>query len=77
ARGRFEKFVAVPKGEPENFVTPAELRAKFDGLTGPYMDLSGRDALAAALLSLEEADDAGAVLQLSCPSQPVLAAAGE
>ena len=76
ARGRFEEFVAVPKGEPENFVTPVELRAKFDGLTGPYLDAGERDALAMMLLSLEEADDAGAVLRLSCPSEPARAVAG-
>ena len=76
ASGVFEEFVAVPKGEPENFVTPAELRAKFDGLTGPYLDAGERDALATTLLSLEQAEDVGAVLRLSCPSAPARAVAG-
>ncbi|PPR65540.1 MAG: hypothetical protein CFH02_01879, partial [Alphaproteobacteria bacterium MarineAlpha3_Bin1] len=31
-RGVFESFVAIPKGEPDNFLSAAELRAKFDGL---------------------------------------------
>jgi 2-methylcitrate dehydratase PrpD len=75
-KGAFEAFVAVPKGEPDNFVTPAELRAKFDGLTGPYLDAGDRDALAMALMSLDQADDAGAVLRLTCPSAPARAVAG-
>ena len=76
ARGLFEKFVVVPKGEPDNFVSPAELRAKFDDLTGPYLAADDRDALANALLSLEQADDTGSVLRLSCPSAPARAVAG-
>ncbi len=76
AQGMCEEFVAVPKGEPENFVTPAELRAKFDGLTGPYLDAGERDALAAMLLSLEGVDDVGAVLRLSCPGEPARAVVG-
>ena len=76
ARGLFEEFVAAPKGEPEKFVTPAELRAKFDGLTGPYLDGAERDALAMTFLSLEQVDDFGAVLRLSCPNEPARAAVG-
>jgi len=75
-RGRFEDFVAIAKGEPENFVTVDELRAKFDSLTAPYLDTGERDALAAALLSLEKAADAGAVLRLSSRSAPARAVVG-
>jgi 2-methylcitrate dehydratase PrpD len=66
-RGAFETYVRVPKGEPENFLTPAELRAKFDGLVAPYLHSSRRDALASALLGLEQAKDIGAVLSLTVP----------
>ncbi len=66
-RGRFEKFVATPKGEPENFPTPEELRAKFDGLVGPYLAPARVDALAQALLSLDLTEDLGALLRLSRP----------
>ncbi len=66
-RGTFEKFVKVPKGEPENFVTLAELRAKFDGLTAPFLSAHRREALARALLALEEAKDISAVLKLARP----------
>jgi 2-methylcitrate dehydratase PrpD len=67
ARGTFETYVRVPKGEPANFLTAAELRAKFDGLAGPYLSARRRDELAAALLALEQAKDIGAVLRLAHP----------
>lgn len=66
-RGQFETYVQVAKGEPENFVSAAELRAKFDGLTGPYLSARRRDELAGALLSLEQAKDIGVVLRLTRP----------
>lgn len=67
ARGTFETYVHVPKGEPANFLTAAELRAKFDGLTGPYLSARRRDELAGAILALEQAIDIGALLRLSRP----------
>jgi 2-methylcitrate dehydratase PrpD len=66
-KGGFETYVRVPKGEPDNFLTPEELRAKFDGLVAPYLDARRRDALATALLAVEEARDAGALLSLTVP----------
>ena len=78
ARGTFETYVRVPKGEPANFLTAAELRAKFDGLAAPYLSARRRDELAAALLALEQAKDIGAVLRLARPedARGRLAAAG-
>jgi len=64
-RGEFDTYVRVAKGEPANFVTAAELRAKFDGLAGPYLSARRRDELARALLALEEAKDIGALLRLT------------
>ncbi|HEY5608309.1 MAG TPA: MmgE/PrpD family protein [Alphaproteobacteria bacterium] len=76
-RGAFETYVRVPKGEPANFLSAAELRAKFDGLAGPYLSGRRRDELAGALLALEQAKDIGAVLRLTRPDQPQrIAAAG-
>lgn len=66
-RGTFETYVRVPKGEPANFLSPAELRAKFDGLAEPYLSTRRRDELAGALLALDQAKDVGAVLRLSRP----------
>lgn len=76
SKGSFEEFVAVPKGEPGNFVTADELRAKFDGLVSPYLELDARDTLAEGLLSLELATDITALLRLSCRQSPVRAVAG-
>jgi 2-methylcitrate dehydratase PrpD len=64
---KLEKLVRVAKGEPENFVTAAELRAKFDGLVAPYLAEHRREALARALLAVDEARDVGAVLRLTRP----------
>ncbi|HEY5701751.1 MAG TPA: MmgE/PrpD family protein [Gammaproteobacteria bacterium] len=62
-----EKMIVVPKGEPDNFLTADELRAKFDGLTAPYLSDARRDALAKTLLSFDKVDDVHAVLQSSLP----------
>src|SRR6185503_1550069 len=67
ARGTFETYVRVSKGEPANFLTAAELRAKFDGLVAPYLSARRRDELATAILTLDQARDIGAVLRLSRP----------
>ncbi|HSB49100.1 MAG TPA: MmgE/PrpD family protein [Burkholderiales bacterium] len=67
ARGAFETYVRVPKGEPGNFLTAVELRAKFDGLTGPYLSARRRDELAGALLALDQAKDIGVLLRLTRP----------
>jgi 2-methylcitrate dehydratase PrpD len=68
-RGSFETSVRVPKGEPANFLSASELRAKFDGLAGPYLSARRLDELAGALLALDQAKDIGAVLRLSRPEQ--------
>jgi len=67
ARGSFETYVRVPKGEPANFLSAAELRAKFDGLVSPYLAARQRDELAGALLALEQSKDIGVVLRLTRP----------
>ena len=63
--GAFEDFVAVPKGEPGNFLTEDELRTKFEGLAAPYLAPADLEAFADGLLALEKADDVSAVLRLS------------
>jgi 2-methylcitrate dehydratase PrpD len=70
ARGTFETYVRLPKGEPANFLSASELRAKFDGLAGPYLSAPRLDELAGEVLALEQARDIGAVLRLTRPDQP-------
>ena len=60
-----ERFVEIPKGEPDNFMNPTEFRAKFDGLCAPYMNADQVEKFAGALLSLEEANSMRSVLALS------------
>jgi len=66
-RGEFEAFVAVPKGEPDNFMSAGELRAKFDGLVGPYLPGPRADELASRLLAIHREDDINEVLRLTQP----------
>jgi 2-methylcitrate dehydratase PrpD len=68
-RGTFETRVRVPRGEPANFLSMTELRAKFDGLAAPYLPARRLDELAAAIGALDQAADIGAVLRLTCPEK--------
>jgi 2-methylcitrate dehydratase PrpD len=63
--GAFETFIAVPKGEPENFLSDAEFRSKFDGLCAAYLGPDKADRLANSLLALEQANSIQAVMALS------------
>ncbi len=63
--GEYETFVAVPKGEPDNFLDDDEFRAKFDGLCAPYLGADGAARLAESLLALEQANSISAVMALS------------
>lgn len=66
-RGAFETFVRIAKGEPENFVTLEELRAKFDGLTAPWLSAGRRQKLLDALLAIERLRDVGELVRLARP----------
>jgi 2-methylcitrate dehydratase PrpD len=72
ARGEFETYVRVPKGEPANFLSAAELRAKFDALVEPYLPRERAEALASGLLALDHARDIGALLRLA-RAEPLIA----
>lgn len=76
AAGRdFEKLIVVAKGEPENFLTRDELKAKFDALAGPYLEPEPRDRLAGAVLSLERCERISETLALTrcAPGAPLRA----
>ncbi|MCP5150236.1 MAG: MmgE/PrpD family protein [Ectothiorhodospiraceae bacterium] len=70
-----EGMVVAAKGEPENFLTAAEFRAKFDGLATPFLGSAGCDALARALSRLDTETDIAAVMALSRPTAAPLRAA--
>ena len=50
----YESFQRVPKGDPENFVTPDEVRAKFASLVRPCLGGAGEVALYDAAMQLDE-----------------------
>ena len=73
--GRTSDTFGHPKGEPENFLTREELKAKFDGLAAPYLGANRRDALAEALLAIDEANDVAEILRMTRPVEPESATA--
>lgn len=80
ARGQeFTKFVVVPKGEPGNFLTEAELRAKFHGLSDQVLGADRAAALADAVLGLAGAADVNAMMRLGSTlgAEPAARLAGE
>jgi 2-methylcitrate dehydratase PrpD len=65
ARGQsFTRKVVVPKGEPDNFLSEAELMAKYRGLADPVLGPGRAAALAEAALGLDRAADVRGLLAL-------------
>ncbi|HEY7579722.1 MAG TPA: MmgE/PrpD family protein, partial [Acetobacteraceae bacterium] len=68
ARGQtFTQKVVVPKGEPGNFLTEAELRAKFTGLTEAVLGAQRSARLADAVLAIDGAPDVAGLMRLAAP----------
>jgi 2-methylcitrate dehydratase PrpD len=71
ARGqRFEQKVVVPKGEPTNFLSEHELRAKFAGLTDALLGAERAAALAGAVLAIDTTADVASLMRLASPLMP-------
>ena len=71
ARGqRFTQKVVVPKGEPGNFLTEAELRTKFVGLAGAVLDSDRAARLADGVLAIDTVADTAALMRLASPLMP-------
>jgi 2-methylcitrate dehydratase PrpD len=68
ARGQtFAQKVVVPKGEPDNFLTEAELRAKFADLTQAVIGPQRSARLADAVLALDRAPEVAGLVRLAAP----------
>jgi 2-methylcitrate dehydratase PrpD len=71
ARGeRFEQMVVVPKGEPTNFLSEAELRGKFAGLADAVLGADRAAALANAVLAIDTMADVSRLARLAAPLMP-------
>ena len=68
ARGQTHvRTVVVPKGEPDNFLSEAELRAKFAGLTDAVLGAERAAKLADAVLAIDTTQDVAALMRLAAP----------
>ncbi len=68
ARGQqFVCKVVVPKGEPANFLTEAELRAKFSGLAEAVLGPERTARLASEVLAIEHLADVASLMRLAAP----------
>jgi 2-methylcitrate dehydratase PrpD len=68
ARGqKFVRKVVVPKGEPTNFLTEAELRAKFSGLAEAVLGPERTARLAAEVLAISRLGGVGSLMRLAAP----------
>ena len=65
-----EQKVVVPKGEPDNFLTEAELRGKFTGLADAVLGTERSARLADAVLAIDTAADVANLLRLAAPLMP-------
>jgi len=66
----FEQKVVIPKGEPANFLTAVELKAKFSGLTDAILGADRAGALADAVLAVDKAADVSSLMRLAAPVLP-------
>jgi len=65
----FEQMVVDPKGEPNNFLSDAEMRGKFDTLVAPYLDSDTLDRLAEGILRLDGQKNIHGLLDLTRTQQ--------
>ena len=78
ARGQtFERKVVVPRGEPSNFLSETELRAKFHGLADAILGADRATLLADAVLGLARAADVSALMRFAAPAVNPARLAGE
>lgn len=68
ARGQtFTKKVVVPKGEPSNFFGAEELKGKFMKLAEPSLGVGGAEALADAILKIDDFKDVNDLMRHARP----------
>jgi 2-methylcitrate dehydratase PrpD len=63
----YRRKVVVPKGEPANFLSEAELRAKFAGLADAVLGPERARTLADAVLAIDRGADIASLMRLAAP----------
>uniref|UniRef100_A0A8J4M6N2 MmgE/PrpD family protein n=1 Tax=Acidicaldus sp. TaxID=1872105 RepID=A0A8J4M6N2_9PROT len=63
----FTRTIVVAKGEPENFLTETELRAKFAGLAEAVLGRERSARLADAVLAIDRAGEVAGLMRLAAP----------
>ena len=61
----YEKFVKIPKGEPENFMKDEEFISKFRGLTEPYLSNERVNQLTDLMLKIDQANNVNSIFEYS------------
>jgi 2-methylcitrate dehydratase PrpD len=64
----FQQTVVEPKGEPGNFLTAVELKAKFAGLANAILGAERAGALADAVLAVDTTADISSLMRLAAPA---------
>ena len=62
---KYEKFVKIPKGEPENFMEDSEFISKFRSLTEPYLSNERIDQLTGSMLKLDQSNNINSIFEFS------------
>ena len=62
---KYEKFVKIPKGEPENFMEDSEFISKFRSLTKPYLSNEKIDKLTGSMLKLDQSNNINSIFEFS------------
>ena len=62
---KHEKFIKIPKGEPENFMEDKEFISKFKGLTEPYLSNNRIDQLTDLMLKMDKANNVNSIFEFS------------
>ena len=62
---KYEKFVKIPKGEPENFMEDSEFISKFRSLAEPYLSNEKIDKLTVSMLKLDQSNNINSIFEFS------------
>jgi 2-methylcitrate dehydratase PrpD len=62
---KYEKFVKIPKGEPDNFMKDSEFISKFKGLTEPYLSSKRINQLTDLMLRMDSVNNVNSIFELS------------